>query len=119
MKETDFLLVPKLEEEMRREGKAVEGATHREEGEHGPLVPPDPTPSAPPSDSGVCPTGAADQEQSSDMAGGPANCCCSVAQSYPILCNPMDCNLPGSSVRGIFQTRILEWVVIPFSRRSS
>ena len=37
----------------------------------------------------------------------------------PNSCDPMGCSLPGSSVRGIFQTRILEWVVIPFSRRSS
>ena len=42
-----------------------------------------------------------------------------VAQSCPILCYPMDCNLPGSSVHGIFQARILEWVAIAFSRRSS
>ena len=35
------------------------------------------------------------------------------------LCNPMDCSPPGSSVHGIFQARILEWVVIPFSRGSS
>ena len=31
------------------------------------------------------------------------------------LCDPMDCSLPGSSIHGIFQARILEWVVIPFS----
>ena len=37
-----------------------------------------------------------------------------VAQSRPILCNPMDCSLPGSSVHGILQARILEWV-LPFS----
>ena len=42
-----------------------------------------------------------------------------VAQSCPTLCNPMDCSLPGSSVHGIFQARILEWVAISFSRRSS
>ena len=42
-----------------------------------------------------------------------------VAQSCLTLCNPMDCNLPGSSVCGILQARILEWVAIPFSRRSS
>ena len=117
MKETDFLLVPKLEEGMRRKVKVVAGTTHRAEGEHGFLVPPDPTPSAPPSDSGVSPTRAADQEQSSDMAGGPADCG-SVAQSYPILCDPMDRNPPGSSVRGILQTRILEWVVTAFSERT-
>ena len=34
---------------------------------------------------------------------------CSVAQSRPTLCNPMDCNPPGSSVHGIFQARILEY----------
>ena len=42
-----------------------------------------------------------------------------VAQSCPTLCDPMDCSLPGSSVRGILQARILEWVAISFSRRSS
>ena len=36
-----------------------------------------------------------------------------------ILCDPMDCSPPGSSVHGIFQTGILEWVAIPFSRGSS
>ena len=41
-----------------------------------------------------------------------------VAQSCPILCDPIDCSLPGSSVHGILQARILEWVPIPFSRRS-
>ena len=39
-----------------------------------------------------------------------------VAQSCPTLCNPMDCSLPHSSVNGIFQTRVLEWVAISFSR---
>ena len=42
-----------------------------------------------------------------------------VAQSCPTLCGPMDCNPPGSSVHGILQSRILEWVAIPFSRGSS
>ena len=41
------------------------------------------------------------------------------AQSCLALCNPMDCSLPGSSVHGIFQARILEWVVISSSRGSS
>ena len=41
-----------------------------------------------------------------------------VAQSRPTLCNPVDCSLPGSSVHGILQARILEWVAIPFSRGS-
>ena len=42
-----------------------------------------------------------------------------VAQSCPTLCDPMDCILPGSSIDGIFQAKILEWVAISFSRRSS
>ena len=37
-------------------------------------------------------------------------------QLYPTFCNPMDCSPPGSSVHGILQARILEWVAIPFSR---
>ena len=41
-----------------------------------------------------------------------------VSQSCPTLCNPMDCSPPGSSVHGILQARILEWVAIPFSRVS-
>ena len=36
-------------------------------------------------------------------------------QSCPILCDPMDCSLPGSSVHGICQARGLEWVAIAFS----
>ena len=39
-----------------------------------------------------------------------------VAQSCPTLCDPMDCSLPGPSVHGIFQARILQWVAISFSR---
>ena len=42
-----------------------------------------------------------------------------VAQLCPTLCNPVDCSLPGSSVHGIFQTNVLEWVAISFSRASS
>ena len=42
-----------------------------------------------------------------------------VAQSCPTLCDSMDCSLPGFSVHGIFQARILEWVAISFSRSSS
>ena len=38
-----------------------------------------------------------------------------VAQSCPTLCDPMDCRIPGSSVHGIFQARVLEWVAIAFS----
>ena len=42
-----------------------------------------------------------------------------VAQSCPTLCYPVDCSLPGSSIHGILQARILEWVAISFSRGSS
>ena len=46
-------------------------------------------------------------------------CVCMCTQSCPTLYDPMDCNPPGSSVHGIFQARIPEWVAISFSRRSS
>ena len=42
-----------------------------------------------------------------------------VTQSCLTLCDPIDCSLPGSSVHGIFQARVLEWVAISFSRGSS
>ena len=42
-----------------------------------------------------------------------------IAQSCLTLCDPMDCSLPGSSVHGIFQAMVLEWVAISFSRGSS
>ena len=41
-----------------------------------------------------------------------------VAQSCPTLSDPMDCSLPGSSIHGIFQARVLEWGAIAFSQRS-
>ena len=56
------------------------------------------------------------------------NCCprssvsegyCLVAQLCPTLCGPVDCSPPGSSVQGIFQARILEWVAISSSRGST
>ena len=40
-----------------------------------------------------------------------------VAQSYLTLSDPMDCSLPGSSIHGIFQARVLEWGAIAFSRQ--
>jgi len=43
-------------------------------------------------------------------------CVCMHTQSYLTLCNPMDWSLPGSSVHGFFQERILEWIAISFSR---
>ena len=42
--------------------------------------------------------------------------CVLVAQLCLTLCDPVDCSPPGSSVHGILQARILEWVVMPFSR---
>ena len=42
-----------------------------------------------------------------------------VAQLRPTIFDPVDCSLPGSSVHGILQARILEWVAIPFSRGPS
>ena len=46
-------------------------------------------------------------------------CVCVCAQSCLTLCDPKDCRWPDSSVRGIFQARILEWVAISYSRGSS
>ena len=40
---------------------------------------------------------------------------CLIAQPCPTVCDPMDCSPPGSSVHGILQARILQWVAIPFS----
>ena len=42
-----------------------------------------------------------------------------VAQLCPTLCDPVDCISPGSSVHGILQARVLDWVATPFSRGSS
>ena len=42
-----------------------------------------------------------------------------VAQWYPTLCDHMDCSPPGSSIHGILQARILEWVAFPHSKGSS
>ena len=45
--------------------------------------------------------------------------CAKLLQLCPTLCDPMDCSPPGSSVHGILQARILEWVTMPSSRGSS
>ena len=45
-------------------------------------------------------------------------CCVKLLQLCPTLCDPKDCSLPGSSVHGIIQGRILEWAAVPFSRES-
>ena len=42
-----------------------------------------------------------------------------VTQSCPTLWDPIDCCLPGSSVHGIFQAKVLKWVAISFARGSS
>jgi len=41
-----------------------------------------------------------------------------VAQSCPTPSDPMDCSLPGSSIHGIFQARVLEWGAIAFSEKT-
>ena len=41
-----------------------------------------------------------------------------VTRSCPTLSDPMDCSLPGSSIHGIFQARVLEWGAIAFSTNS-
>ena len=46
-------------------------------------------------------------------------CCCLLAKLCLILCNPMDCSPPDSSVHGILQARRLEWAAISFSKCSS
>ena len=42
-----------------------------------------------------------------------------VTQSCPIICDPVNCSLPGFSIHGIFQAKVLEWVAISFSSGSS
>ena len=44
------------------------------------------------------------------------SCCYSVIKSWLTLCDPMNCSLPGSSIHGISQASILEWVAISFSK---
>ena len=51
--------------------------------------------------------------------GSPILMLCEITQLCPALCNPMESSLPGSSIYGIFQAKILEQVSIYFSRRSS
>ena len=62
-----------------------------------------------------------DQTQVAHIAGGFFTSWATreVAQLPPILCDAMDCKPPGSSVLGILQARMLEWVAISFSKRSS
>ena len=57
------------------------------------------------------------QGKGSALVGKIGKCCAVLTQSTP--CNPMNCSLPGSSVHGASQARILEWIGISFSRGSS
>ena len=59
------------------------------------------------------------RRQSRSMEAKNSYTLCLVTQSYPTLCNPIDCSLPGSPCHGIFQARILEWVAISSSKGSS
>ena len=59
------------------------------------------------------------QDQPSDRSKEACGYCCLVTKSCLTLCNPTDCSLPGSSVRGISQARVLEWVSVSSSRGSS
>ena len=49
----------------------------------------------------------------------PAHMCVLIRFSHVRLCDPVDCNPSDSSVHGILQARILDWVAMPFSRGSS
>ena len=53
------------------------------------------------------------------MGLGSILCCAESLQLSPALCSPEDCGPPGSSVHGILQARILEWVAVPSVRGSS
>ena len=64
-------------------------------------------------------TGAPERGQSWKMVLAGLLVLCLVTQSCSILCNPMNWRLPGSSVHGILQARILEWEAYPISRGSS
>ena len=68
-------------------------------------------------DSDVPPFGSLAQRNQPSLCSGSARVL--VIQSCPTLCDPMDCSPPGSSVCGILQARILEWVAMPSSRGSS
>ena len=54
-----------------------------------------------------------------DMGNSKCYFACMLFQLCPSLCDPVDYGQPGSSVQGILQARILEWVAMPFSRGSS
>ena len=57
--------------------------------------------------------------KNTDTHGNRFTVLCCVAQSCLILCDPMDCSPPGSSVHGLLQVRVVKWVAFPFYRESS
>ena len=59
-----------------------------------------------------------ESQENMPLRRNPCMCMCSVAQLCPVLCDPMDCSLPGSSVHEIVQARIMEWFPISYSRGS-
>ena len=63
--------------------------------------------------------GAISQSQKDKQCMSSLTCVCSAAQLCPALCHTLDCSSPGCSIHEISQARILEWIVIPFSRVSS
>ena len=63
--------------------------------------------------------GAISQSQKDKQCMSSLTCVCSAAQLCLTLCHPLDCSSPGCSIHEISQARILEWIVIPFSRVSS
>ena len=67
----------------------------------------------------LCEAGRTPGGISSSLADSDTYMACVCAQSCPTHCNSMDCSLPGSSIRGIYQARIPEWVAISSSRGSS
>ena len=66
-----------------------------------------------------CPQHLACSKPSAKMCVFMSSCACLVIQLCPTLFYPMDCSPPGCSTHWIFQARVLEWVAISFSRRSS
>ena len=89
-----------------------EGWRHR----HIPTLPPPPLKCPLEAGQGLCPhsTPLKSKKQFGGIGILHVNVNMKVAQLCPTLCDSVDCNLPGSSIHGILQARILEWVAIPF-----
>ena len=58
-------------------------------------------------------------EESNEIIMAAAAAAAKLLQSCPTLCDPMDCSLSGSSLHGIFQARVLEWIASAFSDSSA